>query len=279
MTDELEIVDEISTDLELRPQGGVFATRDPGQMIEQATKVADALMGLVEKRGLKSTIGGKDYLQVEAWTTLGVMVGCTARTEWTRPVSDGWEAAVEVVNSSGMVIGRAEAECLRSERNWKTRDDYALRSMAQTRAMGKALRMPLGWIAVLAGYAATPAEEMAAEATERPSQPRRDRRAPSEQGPQTWADVRSQIQQHVADWKPWLEAAAHGAYNLEMPASPADLPDDVRTGLFASLQLVCDLLAADGGPVEPEQKVRAAFAAVFDGAAFDVPYEAPVPFE
>ena len=33
-------------------------------------------------------------------------------------------------------------------------------SMAQTRALGKAYRMALGWIMKMAGYEATPAEEM-----------------------------------------------------------------------------------------------------------------------
>jgi hypothetical protein len=166
-TDE-EIMDH-STDLAVRESGGVFATRDPAEMIRQATEAANQLMAVVSKAGLKMRIGSKDYLKVEAWTTLGVMVGCTARTEWSRPVENGWEAAVEVVNAAGVVIGRAEAECLRSEANWKNRDDYAVRSMAQTRAMGKALRMPLGWIAVLAGFEATPAEEMPAQAATEPT--------------------------------------------------------------------------------------------------------------
>lgn len=41
---------------------------------------------------------------------------------------------------------------------------YSLASMAQTRANAKALRNVLSWVAVLAGYQATPAEEMPVEA-------------------------------------------------------------------------------------------------------------------
>lgn len=37
---------------------------------------------------------------------------------------------------------------------------FQLRSMAQTRAVAKALRFALGWVVVLAGYKATPAEEL-----------------------------------------------------------------------------------------------------------------------
>ena len=52
----------------------------------------------------------------------------------------------------GRVVGAAESECSRAERRWKTADPYAIRSMAQTRAIGRALRAPLGQIVVLAGY-------------------------------------------------------------------------------------------------------------------------------
>ena len=56
----------------------------------------------------------------------------------------------------------------------KPRDDYALRSMAQTRATSKALRQPLGFVMSLAGFDPTPAEEM-------PRQP--DKRV---EGPSRW---------------------------------------------------------------------------------------------
>lgn len=153
-------------EIEQRQVGGLFNTDDPDEVIEKATRAAGALMKVVRSQHLASNISGKEYLHVEAWTTLGAMVGLSARTEWSRPINGadgkqiGYEAAVEVVNSQGIVIARSEAQCTRSERTWAGRDDYALRSMAQTRAMGKALRMPLGFIAVLAGYEATPMEEM-----------------------------------------------------------------------------------------------------------------------
>ena len=60
-------------------------------------------------------------------------------------------------------VGAAESMCSRSESKWKTSDDYAVRSMAQTRAVSKALRLPLGFIMELAGYSATPAEEIPTE--------------------------------------------------------------------------------------------------------------------
>jgi hypothetical protein len=87
---------------------------------------------------------------------LGVFPVCV----WTRQMEDGWEARVEARTRAGEIVGAAEAECLRSEKTWANRDDYALRSMAQTRATSKALRQPLGFVMQLAGFNPTPAEEM-----------------------------------------------------------------------------------------------------------------------
>jgi hypothetical protein len=49
---------------------------------------------------------------------------------------------------------------MRDEKNWRDKPLYALRSMAQTRTAGKAIRSVFAWVAVLAGYSATPADEM-----------------------------------------------------------------------------------------------------------------------
>ncbi len=157
MTDELVIRDEHAGSLTL------FGTSDPSAVVERAAKVATALQDIIDKKQLFKSIGGKKHVLVEGWTCLGSMLGVFPRTAWTKPLENGWEARVEVVNLSGAVI--SAASCTRDEANWGKRDDYALRSMAQTRATSKALRMPLGFIAVLAGYSGTPAEEMPQEAT------------------------------------------------------------------------------------------------------------------
>jgi len=159
---------ETSSALAVREEApiGLFNTDNPKVIVQKAAAVASTLTQIITSQKLSTKIGGKDYILVEGWTTLGSLVGVFPATEYTRPVQDaegetvGWEAAVVVRNTLGTIIGRAEAQCLRSERNWKSRDDFALRSMAQTRAQGKALRMPLGWIAVMGGFEATPAEEM-----------------------------------------------------------------------------------------------------------------------
>lgn len=158
----------------------VSSTRDlimgsPVERVQQATEIAKILAPLIRDRRLFTMIQGREYVRYEGWTVLGAMLGVFPFTEWTRPLSEGgWEARVVARTMAGDTVGAAEAMCNRDERNWSDRDEYALRSMAQTRAGGKALRMPLGWIMQLAGYEATPAEEMDAVALEE-EKPRRTR--------------------------------------------------------------------------------------------------------
>ena len=164
------------------PQGGaltLFNTDDPGAVVDRATAVSTALMKVVRAQNLAVTIwqGGKpsEYLKVEAWTLLGSMVGVFPVTVWTKPILEGsrtvgWEARVEARTRDGSLVGAAEAMCMRDEKTtkrngevvqrWKDADEHALRSMAQTRGVSKALAAPLRFIAVIAGYAGTPVEEM-----------------------------------------------------------------------------------------------------------------------
>lgn len=162
---------EVGTDLEpSRSTGTLFHTDDPVVVLERASRVADALKGVIVTQGLFKQINGKPHVFVEAWATCGAMLGLTSYVVWSRPIGDAtpaghdWEARVEVRALDGRTVGAAEAMCTRAESKWKTRDDYAVRSMAQTRATSKAFRGPLGFIVTLAGYSATPAEEMPVDA-------------------------------------------------------------------------------------------------------------------
>ena len=158
----IEVID--GTSRELATPVTLFGTDDPVQVVARASAMAAALKDVIVNRGLISVISKREYVRLEGWTLLGSMIGVFAVLEWTRPVEGGWEARVSARTLGGNIIGMAEAECLRSEKSWADRDDYAIRSMAQTRASAKALRMPLGFIVEMAGYAATPADEMPVDA-------------------------------------------------------------------------------------------------------------------
>jgi hypothetical protein len=168
MSEELIVHDAEIVGEEIQPatSGTLFRTEDPLEIIGKATRIAEALSKVLRDQKLTSNISGREHVRVEGWTLLGTMLGVYPVVEWTRPVADGWEARVEARTLTGAVVGAAEAECLRTERTWKSRDDYALRSMAQTRAVSKALRGPLGFVVTLAGFEATPAEEMPQNASQ-----------------------------------------------------------------------------------------------------------------
>jgi hypothetical protein len=146
--------------LALRPPA--LFDSDPGRALQRQVDLAALLVDVVRSRQLSVRIGGREHLTAAAWTTLGGLVNVFAVVVWTRPneTGDGYLARVEARTLDGRVCGAAESECSRVERTWANRDPYALRSMAQTRAIGRALRAPLGQIVVLAGYEPAGAEEI-----------------------------------------------------------------------------------------------------------------------
>jgi hypothetical protein len=175
----------------------LFPGATPDEVVKQATAVANALKPIVDSKQMAKRIGNRDHLQIEAWQTLGALLKVTPVCVATRRiepevsftvkgrkfsgrgqqrtvteeyeyevVGHSYEATVEARTLDGRTIGSATAICSREEDTWKGRDDYALLSMAQTRASSRALASVLRFVVTLAGYAATPAEEMGADPIE-----------------------------------------------------------------------------------------------------------------
>ena len=144
---------------------GSLQVSKPTDVITVATSVATPLAELINKKSLFKNISGRKYVYVEGWSTMGAMLGVVPRhvPEQSKRKDDGeYEEVVELVRvMDGMVIGRAAAVCGGlSDTVWKNRPEYARKSMAITRATGKAFRLSFSWIMTLAGYMPTPAEEM-----------------------------------------------------------------------------------------------------------------------
>ncbi|HET7408215.1 MAG TPA: hypothetical protein VFJ21_13910 [Mycobacteriales bacterium] len=157
--------EEVGTDIEHVEQQHattLFRTDDPVEVVERASRIADALKDVLDKKGLVERIQGKGHVKVEGWQLLGSMLGVTAVCVDTEPIDGGFKATVEARTIDGRVVGRADALCTKHEKRgpWKSSDDYARLSMAQTRATSKALKGPLGFVVSLGGYQTTPAEEM-----------------------------------------------------------------------------------------------------------------------
>ncbi len=140
----------------------------PEEVVKKGAEIATVLKDIVLKQGLFTMIKGKAHVHAEGWATLGAMIGVLPRErpELTvyMPELEGWSAFVELVRvSDGMVIGGAGALCTRTESKWQDRDEYAIRSMAVTRATGKAYRLAFAWVMKLAGYEVLPMEEAEGE--------------------------------------------------------------------------------------------------------------------
>lgn len=141
---------------------------NPDGIIRRASTIATELNKVVKDRRLSMTIQGREYVRVDGWETLGALLGVVAREVSVINLENGdWEAVVELVRvSDGLVIGRGSALLGMDEKDrsgkstWGSRPRYAQRSMAITRAVGKAFRISFSWIMAMAGYETTPAEEM-----------------------------------------------------------------------------------------------------------------------
>ena len=111
-------------------------------------------------------IQGKNYVYVEGWQFMGGMLGIEAipvALENLSVLSEKneykYSCTVELLKGDKLV-GRGYAICSNAETKKKSFDEYAVASMAQTRAVGKAYRLKIGWLMKLAGYEGTPAEEI-----------------------------------------------------------------------------------------------------------------------
>jgi hypothetical protein len=127
-----------------------------------------------------SNIQGKRYVSVEGWQAIAVAHGCAAGARNVERVEGGVRAIGEVRRmQDGTVIATAEGFVGEDEPTWfggqsrgKTlpkRADYAIRAMAQTRAISRACRSAFAHVVVMmnAGLATTPAEEVPFEGFDR----------------------------------------------------------------------------------------------------------------
>lgn len=128
-------------------------------------KLSTELSQLIKEKGLSSNIQGKQFVNVEGWqfagASLGLMPIITLTTDLSKDDEIKYMATCEVRNiTSGQLVATGIALCSNKEKTKRFFDEYAILSMAQTRAIGKAYRNLLAWLMKAAGFEATPAEEM-----------------------------------------------------------------------------------------------------------------------
>lgn len=133
---------------------------------QEMQAMANVLKQHILAHKLYTNIQGKNYVHVTGWQFAGGMMGTFPRITKVEKLENGvWLAEAEIVQlTTQKVVSRGFALCSKSESKKKSFDEYAILSMAQTRAIGKAYRNLIGWVMSLAGYESTPAEEIQADA-------------------------------------------------------------------------------------------------------------------
>lgn len=136
-----------------------YSLEKPAEVIA----MAEVLKKHVIQQRLFAEIKGKNYVMVEGWMLAGFLTGMNVLVEEPKNLSTPQETKWSVtakIYSGDKLVGIGYALCSSKEAQKKGFDEYAILSMAQTRAIGKAYRNKIGWIMKLAGYEATPSEEM-----------------------------------------------------------------------------------------------------------------------
>ena len=203
---------------------GQLTFANPAGMVAQAKVVATTLKSIITDLKLSKIISGGEHVFVEGWTTLGAMIGVLPRTvsveeltiiyeggEWTV-----FEATVELVRTSdGFVVGRGIAECgapdevsKEGKPIWANRARQAKKSMAITRATGKAYRLSYSWIIKMAGYESAPAEEMPGTINGsfvEKKKPPKKKKAPAKKKAAVntkKGEIKLELPTHAKDWQP-----------------------------------------------------------------------------
>lgn len=131
----------------------------------KAKQMANVLAKHIKDNKLSVNIQGHDYVQVSGWQFAGGLLGLFPQITEVKELGPmRWMAKSEITQAkTGKIVSIGYAICSKEEMKKKSFDEYAILSMAQTRAIGKSFRNYIGWIIQMAGYEATPAEEIKAE--------------------------------------------------------------------------------------------------------------------
>jgi hypothetical protein len=150
------------TSAELVPADGrmLLGVQDPVEQLAAAERFAAALKAKIEQNKLSHRINGKDYLGIEALQMAATALGIVGVVTATQKLENGYSARAEARTLDGRTVGAGESGCSRDEPSWRGKADYAVQGMAETRALARALRGPVGSVVSLAAFAVTAEEEM-----------------------------------------------------------------------------------------------------------------------
>ena len=132
---------------------------------DETLDLAKDLAKFIKDNKLSTTVQGKEFVNVEGWQYAGSRLGIVPIVEHV--ISSSTESEIRYQAKvtlwdmrSQHTVGAGFAMCSNKESGKKFYQEFAIMSMAQTRAISKAYRNCLAWIIRAAGYEPTPAEEM-----------------------------------------------------------------------------------------------------------------------
>lgn len=133
----------------------------PAERVALMAEISTVVADVIKKQGWFVDIHGKKHITIHGWTFVGSLAGCSVKTTGYEKIDGGYKAHASVVRvDSGVEVGSAEQVCMKAESFGRGKEDYALIGMASTRACSRALSTTFRHVVELAGYSATPAEEM-----------------------------------------------------------------------------------------------------------------------
>jgi len=132
---------------------------------DETLDLAKDLAKFIKDNKLSTQVQGKEFVNVEGWQYAGSRLGIVPIVEHVINLSSDSELKYQAKVTlwdlrSQHTVGAGFAICSNKESGKKFYQEFAIASMAQTRAIGKAYRNILAWIIRAAGYEPTPAEEM-----------------------------------------------------------------------------------------------------------------------
>ena len=140
---------EQSPETSLQKVSHTYDVTNPQSALDFAKVLAD----FIEQKKLFTLIQGKKFVNVEGWQFAGSQLGIL-------PMIDGivcqnspdskeikYQCSCRLIRQSdGALMGIGTAICSNRENAKKNFDEYAILSMAQTRAIGKAYRNLISWL-------------------------------------------------------------------------------------------------------------------------------------
>lgn len=124
--------------------------------------LAKAVRESVEQETIE--VCGQRYIKNPGWCIMAGAAGFVVSGGEVKKEGEGFIAKAYLRRAdNGIIVAEAEGYCSKEEKRWKHADEYAVRSMAITRAGSKVCKMALAACVPLMGIknlSATPAEEV-----------------------------------------------------------------------------------------------------------------------